>query len=133
VFDGSKIPASLSINIDRSVSRVLVYRLGSLSHTVVALPALLLVARAFPNAERMMLTNWPVSSKAAGSEQILANSGLIQRYVSYPGSLRNQFAIFRLTTEMPVQEWQLRRNRSRLLGIASRDAFREISLANYHA
>ena len=35
-----------------SARRVLIYRLGSLGDTVVALPALHLVARAFPRAER---------------------------------------------------------------------------------
>ena len=82
------------------VSRVLIYRLGSLGDTVVALPALHLVARAFPNAERMMLTNQPVSSKAAAVEQILANSGLIHRYRSYPVGLRDPSAIFRLIRDL---------------------------------
>ena len=53
----------------KTTRRVLVYRLGSLGDMLVALPALHLVARAFPEAERRMLTNVPVSSKApaAGS------------------------------------------------------------------
>jgi hypothetical protein len=41
--------------IPLKAERVLIYRLGSLGDTVVALPALHLVARAFPNAERVML------------------------------------------------------------------------------
>ena len=47
-----------------SAKRVLIYRLGSLGDTLVALPALHLVARAFPDAERRMLTNFPVKVKA---------------------------------------------------------------------
>ena len=37
------------------------YRLGSLGDMLVALPSLHLVARAFPEAERRMLTNFPVT------------------------------------------------------------------------
>ena len=48
-----------------SAKRVLIYRLGSLGDTVVALPALHLVARAFPQAERRMLTNFPVNVKGS--------------------------------------------------------------------
>ncbi len=43
--------------------RVLIYRLGSLGDTLIALPALKLVARAFPDAERRLLTNFPVNVK----------------------------------------------------------------------
>ena len=45
--------------------KVLIYRLGSLGDTVVALPSLHLIARAFPDAERRVLTNFPVSGKEA--------------------------------------------------------------------
>ncbi|HVA79488.1 MAG TPA: glycosyltransferase family 9 protein [Candidatus Binataceae bacterium] len=82
--------------MDRSVSRVLIYRLGSLGDTVVALPALHLVARAFPNAERIMLTNWRVSNKAAAAEEILAHTGLIHRFVKYPVGVRDPAAILGL-------------------------------------
>ena len=63
--------------------RVLVYRLGSLGDMVVALPALHLVARAFPNAERRMLTNVPVSSKAPAAAAVLDGAGLIHGYFKY--------------------------------------------------
>ena len=55
-------PASRS----RGIRRVLIYRMGSLGDTVVALPALHLVDRAFPLAERRMLTNFPVNAKDPG-------------------------------------------------------------------
>jgi len=47
------------------VERVLIYRLGSLGDTVAALPCFHLIERAFPDAERLVLTNVPVSTKAA--------------------------------------------------------------------
>ncbi len=65
------------------VKRVLIYRLGSLGDTVVALPALHLIERAFPNAERRMLTNFPVSVKAPAAAAILAESGLVHGYFRY--------------------------------------------------
>jgi len=63
--------------------RVLIYRLGSLGDMLVALPSLHLVARAFPNAERCMLTNIPVNAKAPAAAAILDGSGLVHGYMRY--------------------------------------------------
>jgi len=68
---------------------VLVYRLGSLGDMLVALPALHLVARAFPEAERRMLTNVPVSSKGPAAAAILEGSGLVQGYMRYEVGTRS--------------------------------------------
>ena len=73
----------------KTTRRVLVYRLGSLGDMVVALPALHLVARAFPEAERRMLTNVPVNSKAAAAAAILEGSGLVQGYMRYAVGTRS--------------------------------------------
>lgn len=71
------------------MKRVLIYRLGSLGDMLVALPALHLVARAFPDAERRMLTNFPVSSKAPAAAEVLEGSGLVQGYVRYEVGTRS--------------------------------------------
>lgn len=73
--------------------RVVIYRLGSLGDTVVVLPCLHAVARAFPDAERVMLTNVPVSAKAAPLETILGGSGLVHRYMAYPVGTRSLGAL----------------------------------------
>jgi ADP-heptose:LPS heptosyltransferase len=73
----------------KTTRRVLVYRLGSLGDMVVALPALHLVARAFPEAERRMLTNFPVSSKAPAAAAVLEGSGLVQGYERYEVGTRS--------------------------------------------
>jgi len=73
----------------RTTRRVLVYRLGSLGDMLVALPALHLVARAFPGAERLMLTNVPVNSKAPAAAAILEGSGLVQGYMRYEVGTRS--------------------------------------------
>lgn len=73
----------------KEIERVLVYRLGSLGDMVVALPSLHLVARAFPRAERRMLTNFPVSVKAPAAAAILAENGLIHGYFRYSVKTRS--------------------------------------------
>lgn len=85
--------------------RILIYRLGSLGDTVVALPALRLVAKVFPNAERWVLTNFSVSSKEAPMSQVLKGMGLVHDFIEYPIGLRNvsQLAnlIFQIRTLEP--------------------------------
>jgi heptosyltransferase-3 len=73
----------------KTTRRVLIYRLGSLGDMVVALPALHLVERAFPEAERRMLTNVPVSSKAPAAAAVLEGSGLVQGYMRYAVGTRS--------------------------------------------
>ena len=69
--------------------RVLIYRLGSLGDTLIALPALHLVVRAFPEAERRMLTNFPVASKAPPAAAILEHTSLIHGYMRYSVGTRS--------------------------------------------
>lgn len=76
--------------------KVLIYRLGSLGDTLVALPALRLVARAFPDAERRMLTNYPVASKAPPAAAILEHTGLVSGFMRYTVGTRNPFALLKL-------------------------------------
>lgn len=80
--------------------RVLIYRLGSLGDTVVALPALRLIACAFPNAERWMLTNFSISSKAAPMSQVLNGTGLVQGYIEYPIGIRHPRALLKLRNDI---------------------------------
>jgi heptosyltransferase III len=91
-----------------STERVLIYRLGSLGDTLIALPALHLVARAFPNAERRLLTNFPVNTKAPPAAAILENTGLIHGYFRYAVGTRRVQALFQLW-------WQLLRWRPQVL------------------
>jgi ADP-heptose:LPS heptosyltransferase len=79
-----------------AVRRVLIYRLGSLGDTLVALPALNLVARAFPQAERRMLTNVPVNVKAPPAAAILEHTGLVDGFFRYAVGTRNIVELLRL-------------------------------------
>ena len=87
-----------------TAKRVLLYRLGSLGDTVVALPCFHLIARIFPNAERRLLTNIPVSSKAPGAALILGESGLVDSYMSYPVGMRGFGSLRRLSAQ--IREWK---------------------------
>ncbi len=90
------------------IKRVLLYRLGSLGDTVVALPALHLVARAFPHAERRLLTNFPVNVKAPPAAAILEGTGLVQGFVPYAVGTRSPRELLSLW-------WQLLRWRPQVL------------------
>jgi ADP-heptose:LPS heptosyltransferase len=78
------------------VRRLLIYRLGSLGDTIVAIPSYHLIARAFAGAERRLLTNFPVSGKAAPAQAILGDSGLVQGYMSYPVGTRSPVQLLAL-------------------------------------
>lgn len=80
--------------------RVLIYRLGSLGDTVVALPALHVVARAFPDAERRLLTNFPVAEKAPPAAAILENTGLVDGYFRYYTGTRSWYELLRLWSDI---------------------------------
>jgi heptosyltransferase III len=88
--------------------RVLIYRLGSLGDTLIALPALHLVARAFPDAERRMLTNFPVNVKAPPAAAILENTDLVHGYFRYAAGTRSPRELISLW-------WQLLRWRPEVL------------------
>jgi ADP-heptose:LPS heptosyltransferase len=90
------------------VRRVLIYRLGSLGDTMVAVPALRMVERAFPQAKRLMLTNIPVHAKAPAAAAVLEGSGLVHEYLSYPVGTRSAGELLRLW-------WKIRKFRPEVL------------------
>jgi len=81
---------------------VLIYRLGSLGDTMVALPCLHLIARIFPNAERCMLTNVPVHGKAAASSAIIGDSGLVSSYITYAVGARSPLELARILLKIRI-------------------------------
>jgi heptosyltransferase-3 len=86
---------------NRRINRVLIYRLGSLGDTVVSLPCLHLVARSFPSATRIMLTNRPVHVKAPSVRSVIGESGLVHDYINYTVGTRN-------LSELARMWWQIR-------------------------
>jgi heptosyltransferase-3 len=98
----------LAVKLKRPVRRVLIYRLGSLGDTVVALPSYHLLSRRFPDAERVLLTNFPVNAKAPASAAVLGESGLVHRYMRYTVGTRKIGELLRLV-------WEIRRFKPDLL------------------
>ena len=82
------------------IKRVLLYRLGSLGDTVVALPAIHLTARAFPDAERRLLTNFPVNVKAPPAASILEHTGLVHGFFRYAVGTRSPRKLISLWWEL---------------------------------
>ena len=109
--------------VDPSVRRVLVYRLGSLGDMLIALPALRLVARAFPDARRVLLTNTPVHAKAPAAATVLEGTGLLHEYLPYSVGTRSirelaalWYRILRFRPEIVIYLAA-----SRGIGVAKRD------------
>ena len=72
-----------------SLKTIIIYRLGSLGDTVVALPCFHKIHQFFPNHRKIVLTNHPVSSKAIALESLLLGSGLIDGVIKYKIGLRS--------------------------------------------
>jgi hypothetical protein len=68
---------------------ILIFRIGSIGDTVIALPCFHRIARTFPNARRIVVTNRPVSVKAAPVESVLGHSGLIDDFIYFSSATRN--------------------------------------------
>ena len=83
-----------------TVERVLIYRLGSLGDTVVALPCFHQIARSYPDAERCLLTNIPVHSKAPAAFAVLEGSGLVHGFLRYPIGSRNVLELIELQRQV---------------------------------
>ena len=65
-----------------------------------ALPCFHLIARAFPHAERRLLTNFPVHGKAPSSAAVLGDSGLVDGYMRYTAGTWNRLELLRLGVEI---------------------------------
>jgi ADP-heptose:LPS heptosyltransferase len=80
--------------------KILVYRLGSLGDSIVALPALKLIRNKFPNANITILTNLPTEEKAAPIEAVLGGANLFNKVFYYPHKLRSIFGLYKLHSQI---------------------------------
>ncbi len=92
---------------DPSVKRVLIYRLGSLGDTLVALPCFHAVRRQFPAAKITVLTNVPIAAKAAPIASILEHTGLFDDVMEYPLQLRELSKINALRKKIRAQRFEV--------------------------
>lgn len=81
----------LSAQAEPPKKRILVFRIGSLGDTCVAIPAFRLIRHSFENSEIRVLTNFPVGKgiKAAPLKMVLGESGLVDGYFEYPPGMSN--------------------------------------------
>jgi len=70
------------------MQRVMIFQIGSLGDTAIAMPCYREIARRHPNAERLLLTNFPIGKKMVQAEALLAPCALIDGSVEYPMPLR---------------------------------------------
>jgi heptosyltransferase III len=79
---------------------IIIFRIGSLGDTVVALPCFHQVARKFPNSRRILITDKPASPKAASVESVLGRGGIIDGVLYFPPPPRKIFDFIKLRTQV---------------------------------
>jgi heptosyltransferase-3 len=84
------------MNFNKKHDSILIYRLGSLGDTIIALPVFHAIKRAFPFARITLLTNTPVASKAAPVEAVLGAENFFQDVLNYPLRTRNPWILLKL-------------------------------------
>ncbi len=89
------------------IRRVLIYRLGSLGDTLVAIPALRFIRSQFPQARITILTNEPVSGKAPPMSAIVSGAGLCDDFMGYPAGLRSPAALMAMRKALSAARFQV--------------------------
>jgi hypothetical protein len=87
-------------HVPGSARTVLIFRHGSLRDTVVALPSFRLIARSFPAARRVVLTNVPRSAQETDLDAVLAGTGLVHGYMHYDPADRSASTAARVRREI---------------------------------
>ena len=96
---------------------IIIFRIGSLGDTVVALPCFHQVARKFPNSQRILVTDMPASTKAASVESVIGRGDLIDGVIYFPPPPRK----IRDFMELRAQILEMKANT--LIYIADRNIF----------
>ena len=66
--------------------RILVFRVGHLGDTVIALPALWAIRRSFPRAHIALLSNLYADPNRIGPGHLIPKEGLINEWITYPSN-----------------------------------------------
>jgi heptosyltransferase-3 len=69
--------------------RALVFRLGSIGDFVIAAPCFHLIRQVHAATEIALLTNLPAHDRIVPAEAVLRGTGLVDRYIHYPGGTRD--------------------------------------------
>ena len=68
-----------------SSANILIFRRGYLGDTLVALPALAAVRRAYPRARIVFVGEWPQTRNASWAEELFAGTDIVDEVVSFKG------------------------------------------------
>jgi heptosyltransferase III len=110
----------------RPRQKVLVFQIGSLGDTIISMPCYREIARQHPDAERYLLTNFPIGTKMVQAEAILKPCGLIDGAVEYPMPLRgikNIAALYRRLRDLKVDVLYYLTPEKRLLNLVRHYGF----------
>ena len=82
--------------INQEQKNILIFRIGSIGDTVIALPCFHLIRRKFPNAKISLLTNIPNSKQSPVIDVLGKNSEFVDEVIDYPSRLSNPIEAVRL-------------------------------------
>ena len=89
------------------MERILIYRLGSLGDSIIAMPCFHFIRRKFPAARITLLTNQPVSGAAPPLPSVLENTGTFDDVLAYPVGLGDARSVARLRAEIAARKFAL--------------------------
>jgi ADP-heptose:LPS heptosyltransferase len=78
------------------IKNILIYRLGSLGDTIIALPCFHKIRESFPHAQITLLTNNPINGKATPIEALIGKGYFIDQSITYPIGTRNPILLTKL-------------------------------------
>ena len=84
--------------LPESQANLVIFRIGSIGDTAVALPCFHAIERAFPRHRKVLLTNAVASARASSVEAVLEGTGMIDQALYFPvgsGKLRHSVALAR--------------------------------------
>ncbi len=84
--------------------RVLIFRTGSLGDTAFNLPVFHHLNRLWPDAEKRVLTNFPVAAEAPPLQAVLGDVSFAQGYFEYPGGTRSVAEVCAVARR--IREWR---------------------------
>ena len=83
------------------MKRIVIYRLGSIGDTVIALPCFKLIRSSYPEHEILVLTNVPVSGNTAPLLSVLGEDGqLVDGVIEYPVGTRSIRVLWNLAMQL---------------------------------
>ena len=84
--------------------RILIYRIGQLGDTLIAVPALKAIRLSFPTAKIYMLCDAHHDSNFVLASDVLSGSGLIDEFIAYDGDSESSPRLGRIAVSFSLVE-----------------------------